>query len=83
MTVFNSSEWAERAFCKHCGSHLFYRLKESRQYVIPAGLLGDEDSFVFTSQIFIDQKPAYYGFANETEEMTAAEVFAKYAPSTG
>ncbi|GEM_PF-4418387 len=26
ISVFNSSDWAERGFCKKCGSHLFYRL---------------------------------------------------------
>ena len=25
-----SSAWAERGFCKNCGSHLFYRLKENK-----------------------------------------------------
>ena len=27
ISVYSSSEWAERGFCKECGSHLFYRLK--------------------------------------------------------
>lgn len=26
--VYSSSDWAERGFCKACGTHLFYRLKE-------------------------------------------------------
>ena len=34
----------------------------------------------FKSQIFIDEKPDWYTFANETENMTGAEVFAMYAP---
>ena len=33
-----------------------------------------------TSQIFIDEKPAYYDFANKTKNMTGAEVFAAFAP---
>jgi len=31
--VFASSKWAERGFCKQCGSHLFYRLKQNGQYI--------------------------------------------------
>jgi hypothetical protein len=31
--------------------------------------------------VFIDEKPSCCCFANETENMTGAEVFAKYAPS--
>jgi hypothetical protein len=26
ISVYPSSEWAECGFCKHCGTHLFYRL---------------------------------------------------------
>lgn len=80
LTTYNSSEWAERGFCKHCGTHLFYRIKENNQYVIPAGLLNGIDDFIFDKQIFIDEKPEYYGFANDTKVMTGAEVFAQYAP---
>ena len=78
ISVFDSSDWAERGFCKKCGSHLFYRLKESGQHIIPAGLFNDQDSFVFDHQVFIDKKPSYYSFANETSDMTEAEVFEKY-----
>ncbi|MDH3689663.1 MAG: GFA family protein [Gammaproteobacteria bacterium] len=80
ISVFDSSEWAERGFCNKCGSHLFYRLKDSKQYIMPVGLFEDDRMFVFDHQIFIDEKPSFYRFANETEDMTGAEVFAKYAP---
>jgi hypothetical protein len=80
ISTFSSSEWAERGFCKKCGSNLFYRLKESGQTIMTAGLFDDEGRFVFEEQIFIDEKPAYYRFANETKDLTGAEVFAKYAP---
>lgn len=84
VTVFDSSAWAERGFCSKCGTHLFYRLKDSGQYMLPIGLLDDDPHIVFNSQIFIDEKPGYYTFANETENMTGAEVFAKYgAPEEG
>lgn len=81
VSLYNSSDWAERGFCKRCGSHLFYRLKETQQYIMPVGLFEDDGQFVFDHQIFIDKKPGYYHFANKTEDMTEAEVFAKYAPA--
>src|SRR5690625_3920515 len=28
--IYASSEWAERGFCKQCGTHLFYRLKNQQ-----------------------------------------------------
>ena len=80
VTVYDSSPWAERGFCNKCGSHLFYRLKEHRQHMVPVGLLEEDERLVFESQVFIDEKPGYYDFSNETENMTGAELFAKYAP---
>ena len=79
ISVFESSKWAERGFCGKCGTHLFYRVKGSGQYVLPVGLFGDDDGFVFDQQLFIDEKPLHYCFANETDDLTGAEFFAKYA----
>ena len=79
ISVFNSSSWAERAFCKKCGTHLFYRLKENNQYFMPIGLFDDCEGFVFAHQIFIEEKPSFYSFANETKNMTGEEVFAQFA----
>jgi len=75
---FPSSDWAERGFCGECGTHLFYLLKPANQYHVPAGLLNIEAEYKFSHQIFIDEKPDYYGFTNETENMTGAEVFAHF-----
>jgi hypothetical protein len=80
VAVFNSSEWAERGFCKQCGSHLFYRLKERNQYFMPVGIFESIEPFILDQQIFIEEKPEYYCFANETENITGAEVFAMFAP---
>lgn len=80
ISVFNSSDWAERGFCSQCGSHLFYRLKESGQHMMLAGLFEDNSQMVFDHQVFIDNKPGFYRFANETKNMTEAEIFAMYAP---
>jgi len=78
VSVYNSSDWAERGFCNKCGSHLFYRMKQSKQYIMPVGLFNGDD-FVFDHQIFIDEKPSFYCFANETKNMTGAEVFAQFS----
>ena len=80
ITLYNSSEWAERGFCKLCGSHLFYRLKQNQHYSIPVGLFEKQQNFIFDEQYFIDKKPAFYSFSNKTADLTEAEVFEKYAP---
>ena len=72
---YSSSEWAERGFCKSCGTHLFYRLKKTDHYYLYLGLFGDAVSPEFDTQEFIDEKPAYYAFANKTKTRTKAESY--------
>ena len=79
--AYRSSDWAERAFCKQCGSTLFYRLVGRNEHFASAEAFDDTSGFAFTHQIFIDEKPAYYDFANKTNNMTGAEVFAAFAQS--
>ncbi len=79
---FNSSDWAVRGFCQQCGTHLFYKLKGSQQYMIPVGLFESDDGFVFDHQVFVEERPSYYCFSNQTSEMTGAELFAKYTPTS-
>lgn len=81
LSVFDSSPWAERGSCSNCGTHLFYRIKETGQHMMPVGLFDNDDDLVFRSQVFIDEKPSFYRFANETEDLTGAEIFAKYGSS--
>ncbi len=80
ITQYASSAWAERGFCKTCGTHLFYLLKPGSEYIVPAGLFQDQSGLELKEQIFIDKKPAYYDFANSTNTLTEAQVFEKYAP---
>ncbi len=79
LGVFNSSDWAERAFCKNCGTNMFYRLKDSQQHIFSSEVF-NETELNFDHQIFVEEKPSYYDFSNETKKMTGAEVFAAYAP---
>ncbi len=80
--TFSSSEWAERGFCKNCGSHLFYRLKQNGQHFMPVGLFDVRDKLNFDHQVFIDEKPSHYCFSNKTQDMTGAEVFAMFGGSS-
>jgi hypothetical protein len=81
LGAYRSSEWAERAFCTKCGTPLYYRLIDKDMYFVSAEAFDDLKDYALTSQIFIDEKPAYYDFANKTHNMTGAEVFAQFAPA--
>ena len=80
ITVFRSSDWAERAFCHKCGTSLYYRLVNTNQFFLATGTLDDQSHITFGTQVFIDEKPDYYEFANDTKKLTGAELFALYAP---
>ena len=75
ISIYDSSAWAERGFCKRCGTHLFYRIKQHHQHMLPAGLIDDQSNLHFEMQVFIDHKPAYYTFADDTKTMTETQVF--------
>ena len=77
VAVFRSSEWAERAFCARCGSSLWYRFVPADHYSFLAGLFDLPPGFAMWRQIFIDDKPDWYGFAQDTPTMTGAEVIAE------
>lgn len=79
LSVFGSSEWAERGFCSRCGTHLFYRLKASGEAFVPVGMMSLSDPVSMTQQIFVDEQPEYYAFANDTERLTGEQVMAAFA----
>ncbi|WP_029057167.1 GFA family protein [Stappia stellulata] len=78
--VYGSSEYGERVFCERCGSSLMWRMRDGSHSSVSAQAFDDPTVFTFTSEIFIDEKPDNYSFADSTQKMTGAEVFALFAP---
>jgi hypothetical protein len=78
VTAYRSSDWAQRGFCAECGTHLYYYLIPAKDYILSAGLFEESRSYAFNKQIFVDKKPGNYAFANDTEQLTEAQVFAKH-----
>ena len=74
ITRYASSDWAERGFCRSCGTNLFYHFRPAGEYSILAGVFDDPGSLTMGEQIFIDEKPDYYSFADDTPKKTGAEV---------
>ena len=82
--VFKSSQWAERGFCKTCGSSLFWRLTAPGPMQgllsLSAGALDSMDGLTFASEVYIDNKPASHAFAGTNrKQMTEADVMAMVA----
>ena len=76
---YDSSSWAVRGFCSTCGTHLFYRLKQTGSYNMPVGIFSNIKDLVMTTQYFSDLRPDYYCFSNQTQEMTESEIKAYFA----
>ncbi len=82
ISTIRSSDWAERSFCSKCGSNLYYRMLDSDELQVAAGLLDDQSGLRLTRQFFIDRQPPYYTLADETENMTSSEIYAAFAAQT-
>lgn len=80
ITRYTSSDWAERAFCSKCGTHLFYFLKPLQLHAMSMGIFDDPSPFTLSREIFIDRKPASYDLQGDHERWTEAETFARLAP---
>lgn len=85
ISTFSSSEWAERGFCKHCGSGLFYHLLPQPkvpegEYILSAGTVTDQSVLIFDHEVFVDHAPGWYRFADEAERkrMTEADIMAMF-----
>lgn len=77
VTRFRSSDGAERGFCATCGTHLFFHVLEKDVYAVPVDLFDDASDLPFKAQIYVDEKPDRYAFADQTRMMTGAEFAAR------
>jgi hypothetical protein len=79
LGIYVSSEWGERLFCSNCGSSLFWRDRNDGMTVVSMQAFDNPERFHFAEEIFIDNKPANYDFANRTHRMTGEEFLAATA----
>ncbi len=85
IAVYKSSDWAERAFCKTCGSGLWYHVTEgdhAAHVSVPIGLFDDTRGLTLVREYFIDKRPAALDFPAGRTQLTEAETIALFAPSS-
>ena len=79
---YQSSEWAERAWCDTCGSNLWYRVTAegpySGTYHMPIGLLDDASGLQMNREIFIDEKPDAFAFSGARDRLNTAQTLALF-----
>ena len=83
LGCYPSSEWAQRAFCKTCGSSLWYEVTApgplQNVKFLALGTLSDPSGTTLNEELFIDHKPNGYSFAENTRQVTKAEFEAMFA----
>lgn len=77
VSTYASSPFAERTFCKTCGSALWYRFVPTDFYSFLAGLFEVPDGFSIKQQIFIEEKPDWYDLVQKSPMKTGAEIIAE------
>lgn len=81
--VYRSSAEAERGFCRTCGSTLFWRAVDGSSADVSAQLVDAPGRFPFATEIYVEDKPANYAFAQVGRRMTGAEWRAEKAAAHG
>ena len=85
VRTYKSSDWAERGFCATCGSSLFWRLTMAGEMQgmlsLSVGSLDDMTGLKFSTEVYVDHKPASHAFTDEDgrQRMTEADVMAMIA----
>ncbi len=77
VATYRSSEWAERAFCKTCGSCLWFTFLPTGNRTFLAGLFDLPAGWPIKHQIFVDEKPDWYDLAQHSPMKTGEEVIAE------
>ncbi|EAQ03952.1 hypothetical protein OB2597_11931 [Pseudooceanicola batsensis HTCC2597] len=84
IATLQTSDWAERAWCRRCGSNLYFHftLNEEKAATteIPLGLFDEPDGFEIDSEIYVDEKPDSFAFegAGHRRLMTRADCVARF-----
>ncbi len=83
IAVRQSSSWGERAWCRECGSHLWFSVTVPGKYAgnreLPIGLFDDVNGLTMTNEIYIDHKPDSYAFAGKDRQvLTRAQCVEKF-----
>lgn len=76
LTWFRSSPWAERGFCRCCGSSLFWRLADDpdSMVVVTVDSLDEAGDIALKRHIYVDFMPDRYEFADDKPRITEAQL---------
>ncbi len=77
ITAYQSSDWAERAFCSKCGSNLWYRFLPTGNRSFSAGLFDAAARHTIEKEIFVDECADWSRLEGNHPRQTGEEVIAE------
>ncbi len=78
VTLFRSSEWAQRGFCGICGSTIFYSTVGDGARHLAAGLFKDAGGAPMKIEFYEDNCPGAYALKGEHKKLSAVETVALF-----
>lgn len=79
--TYHASEHGERAFCKQCGTTLYWAMRNKAPEFLPIGLFEDQSGFAVKEEIFVDYRPNWmpiFAGANQSTEAEQLRLFEAY-----
>ena len=76
LAWYQGSAWAERGFCRQCGTSLFWRLADTpdQELIVSVEALDDAQDLELERHIFIDSKPDRYDYRDDVPRVTQEEL---------
>lgn len=74
VATYRSSKWAERAFCKTCGSNIWYRFLPTGNRSFLAGLFDAAADLPVEREIFVDRMANWCELSGEHARLTGEQV---------
>jgi hypothetical protein len=73
LAWYESSASARRAFCRHCGSALFWHRAGAARMAIAAGSLDQPTGLKIARHIYVDDKADYYEIADGLPQLSGSQ----------
>ena len=77
IETYRHTAHGERAFCRHCGSTLWWSFKGAPPSMVAPGLLDDQSGLRLTGEIFTDRRAPWQDPVPGTTQSTESEELAK------
>jgi hypothetical protein len=77
IATYRASDWGERAFCRVCGSTLYWKMQAGAVSGIAVGLLDDQSDLSVAMEIFTDHRPGWLPEWGSAGQKSEAEMHAQ------